>query len=775
MRSWKLLFIPLFLLTLPFKATGYCGAGIVFESASVLARIGWGISFVSPWASHIGKECHFFSQLCDRAAKRAFGQMFKTSSTEIPPSQTSWHEYHALLSQIPTMSDQEKKLLVFLENRWLAKSTGFFSFVIDWVCPCFGVHLQVHPETTSSYSRAPSTKLTETYKHRVEALKQALPHPHSFPLILTRPSNLRDYLPHYQEFSDEMVLVDSKVILDFSKVLTTQNRDEWIQTWERYQDRFSHSKNIICIQRVENDGIGGIRLLPLKKTTPAEIEAQHKFLLEWVSHFGLSTNRVELDRSPVSWNPASKPIPIKTASKEEFLSFLTSFENGYQSCHPQKQWMIRGTLRLLKGLLSHEKWDVVSHSPTRSALAGISFAKIQEQYNLLKDEKQSFFETTTTLEQIHAHISSLLEISKPFEPADFSSIYQHLLTTLPENLKSVTTYAVHASGMTSLTGIFKATEKMLKKPSRVLYGENAYYECMDNAKLISHAAMIDEATEEDWKEVDLILAQFSPSLKKVIIKPQGYRIEKVRETLRRTLQVRNNKPLTLALDCTLDYINSPRVGQLFKEFEHEIESGILNVVCYRSGLKFDLFGMDNYCGAPLFMTHNQDPKWDSFAALLTDPVLQTDSLSLNWFCLAYQNAAPELETYRKQIFDNTRALLNQVPARLLHDKTASYRIIPVEKEAEAAFIDIKIYGTLHQIRGSALVGGLLYMQCMEEGQPIFFRPSLGFYHPNFTMIFDKECTTIRLTLGLDPAQIPLLTKCFEKIDQLNEPVNPIPL
>ncbi|HEY5236511.1 MAG TPA: hypothetical protein VIJ14_10060, partial [Rhabdochlamydiaceae bacterium] len=87
---------------------------------------------------------------------------------------------------------------------------------------------------------------------------------------------------------------------------------------------------------------------------------------------------------------------------------------------------------------------------------------------------------------------------------------------------------------------------------------------------------------------------------------------------------------------------------------------------------------------------------------------------------------------------------------------------------DPAFIDIKIFGAFHEIRGAALVGGCLFMKCMEGGHPIFYRPSLGFYHPNFTMLFNKECTTIRLTLGLDPAQVDVLAKCFEMIDKLND-------
>jgi len=322
--------------------------------------------------------------------------------------------------------------------------------------------------------------------------------------------------------------------------------------------------------------------------------------------------------------------------------------------------------------------------------------------------------------------------------------------------------------MTSLTGIFKAVEKTLGTVPRVLYGENTYFECINAVERISKATSIDQATEEDLKQVDLILAQFNPVLRRIDFEITEYKVEKIAEVLHKVLNSRKEqKSLTLALDCTLDFIDSPRVTKLLDEFQKEIEMGILNIIGYRSGLKFDIFGMDNFCGAPFFMIHNRDPKWADFDLLLQDPSLQTDPLSVNWFCLAYKYASFQLELYRKQIFDNTRALLDKVPPRLLHDKRIDYRIIPVEKGADLAFLDIKIFGPFHEIRGGLLAGGCLYLKCMEGGHPIFYRPSLGLYHPNFSMIFCKEFTTIRLTLGLDPAQIDILARCFEIIDSLN--------
>ena len=795
------------------ERTFYYYASAALESVSLLAKFGWGLSYLSPQTAMIGKECLFLSQLCDSASQHLFAQIFKGSSSfgKVPFSHSSWHLNKMMLSQIPVSSKKDQQLLNFLEKRWLAKSTGFFSSMVNWICPCFGISFQVHPETTGCcYARSPSIKLSQTYINRVEECKQSLPHPQEFPLILTRPFDIQDYLPSCIEvFQDETIpkLIEkiaahnSPIIVDLTDVLTEEDREKWLTAWEDYREQFSQAcksrglslTDILCIQRHRQSSIGGIRLLPL---AAEEIDRQYLFLLDWISNFGLSANFIELDRSSSSPQrpiQESKSNEIQHASrslgredfhasqksknfdrhvltpfKEEFISFLRAF--NWTSDHPQKNLMMQGTLQVLKGLLdrlSEEKWNETILCPTRSSVVQLSFSRIQEQLQLLSKEEMSFFDMAGHIEQIHANLSSLLEIFVPFSSADFPSIFREVLTFIPEGLKSLTSYGIHSSGMTSVTGIFKAVERTLGKAPHVLYGENTYYECIKAAHLISEASSIEEASEEDWKEVDLILAQFNPVLKRVDYPVTEYKTERIADVVHKAITAREGKPLTLALDCTLDYIDSPKVGRLLTQFQEEIRQGSLNIVCYRSGLKFDLFGMDNYCGAPFYMIHAESSAWAAFDALLNDPVLQTDLLSVNWFCLAYQSAAPQLELYCKQVFDNTRSFLSKIPSRLLN-QNSSYRIIPVEEGADPSFIDIKISGPLHQIRGPMLVGGYLSIKCMEGGHPIFYRPSLGLYHPNFTMIFCEERTTIRLTLGLDPAQIDLLVDCFKMVDTLND-------
>ncbi|HEY5236446.1 MAG TPA: hypothetical protein VIJ14_09730, partial [Rhabdochlamydiaceae bacterium] len=405
--SLELSELPLFSISAPeekiqtvchkiFEGSCYFGAGTALKSASFLARLGWGICQISPWASTAGNECILLSQMCNSAAEHLFAQMLRGSPpstpffTRVPISQWSWHLNQTLLSQIPALSKEEQQLLHFLEQRWLAKSTGFFSSVINWVYPCFGVSIQVHPETTSCYSRDPSIKFSQTYKNRVEDWKESLPHPKDFPLILTRPFELQGYLPFCLEVPQDekiqttvertalkMQKTDTQVIVDLTHVFTdnAKDRKKWLQTWKAYCQQFSQAckerhlslNQILCIQRIQQEDIGGIRLLPLVASSTEDVNLQHQYLLHWISTFGLSANRIELDRWTFSSNipireHSAPPLLLEFQSKEEFIFYLDSFDQNWKSVHPQKTLMCKGTMQVLKGLfnnLSEEKWGEI--------------------------------------------------------------------------------------------------------------------------------------------------------------------------------------------------------------------------------------------------------------------------------------------------------------------------------------------------------------------------------------------------------------------------------
>lgn len=772
------------------KALFYSLASL-FKTASIFSRIGSAIC--PPFA----KECLLLSEHCDSLAKQALFQILKTPRSSQAPYQ-SWLLNKMLLSQIHADSSDEKELLQFLQKRWLAKSSGFHSWLIDWVFPCFNISFQVHPETGDYYARIPVSHLSETYKKRMLAWKERLPQPMDFPLILTRPYQLQDYLPacivvKKEERHEESVNrclaklqeTGGQVFIDLTAVLPGDREEptKWKESWKNFQTSFVQAwkglslnlNNLLFVQRMDQEGIGGIRLLPLDTSTAQERHLQEQFLLEWVSRFGLSVNRVELDHGLEQTSSFTGELslpPLSPSGKREFASYLSSIDENSFADHPQKRLMLKATIKLLQGLLNSiwkKDWQSVAASTTKSTLVQLSFSKIQKELALLQKEgeKLSFFDFASRIELIHADLTALLEIFSPFEQKDFAPIYERLLSNVPRSLKPFSSYALHSSGMTSLAGIFKAVEKTLGKSPRMLFGENTYYECINTALACANASPVQEATDEDYKEVDLLLAQFNPVLKRIDKEPTKYQLENVRDTLHRCFNTDRVKPLTVAIDCTIDFIQSPHIQKLLSEFESEIKKGELNIICFRSGLKYDLFGMDNYCGAPFFMIHNKDAKWNSFEPLVYDPLLQTDRLSANWFCLAYKHTGHELDLYRRQIFENTRALLSKLSGKLVQKENSSYFIVPIDKEAEAGFIDIKIAGPLHFERGCAFVTGSLFMKCLTAGHPIFCRSSLGFYHPNFTILEAEKYSTVRLTLGLDPSEVDLIADCFERIDALN--------
>ena len=765
----------------------YFEMGAAFENSSTLARMGEKLCQFFPQGSSLGKEFSLLSTFCNSAAKHAFLQLLREDVS--PSSQLSWQINQKLLSRVPVASSEDRQLLHFLEERWLAKTAGFSATAVDIIYPCFGIHVQVNPCTNHSYARFPITRLSKAYRDRMEAWKQQLPHPRYFPLILTRSADLQEYLPPHLEVSGQETMreiverlaskmreIPGEILLDLTALFPPELK-EWQSLWRAYRNSLVAGceeagldlTQLICVQRMQQEKIGGLRLLHLTGQSLELLEKHYQFLLEWISYLGLAANRIEIDRWPVARHPVveeKNALFQKLPSREECLAILNRFDGKGKFALPHEALMVQGTLEVLKGFfesLKEEVWRAIADNPTRSSVAALSLGKIQEQLKLLVRKELSFPELTSHLEQIHADLLALLEVFSPFTSDQFFTTYRDLLS-IPSHLKPLTSCGIHSSAMTSLSGIFHVAQKTLGTIPRVLYGENAYFECVAAAKKVTHASSMAEASEEDWKEADLLLSQFNPIMK--LEMHSGYRVEKISEILHQCLSPSREKPLLLALDCTLDFLDSPRVAKLLEEFSEEIQSGILSVIGYRSGIKFDLFGMDNYCGAPFFMIHNRDPKWRFLDDLLTDPILQVDRLSLNWFCLAYRYAAPQLELYRKQIFENTRALLKKVPKRLLDCEVGDYWVSPVQDEADLAFLDLKVRGPFHIVRGSTLVGGGLYIYCIEGGLPIFNRPSLGFYHPNFNMFFGEETTSLRLTLGLDPSQVDLFAKYLETLDAL---------
>lgn len=741
----------------------YLALGKTLHCVSMWARVG---SLILPGS--LGGECKLVGESCQLGARRISQHLFKKS--QMTPY-TSWEQNKNRLAQIETITSEDQQLLHFLQEHWLAKQSGFHSFTVNWICPCFSVPIQVHPAMTSGYARDPASQMSQAYLQRMQKGKLDLPQPRSFPLLLTRSCDIRSYLPPFvevlpEESIDDLLSRGKGQIFDVTERLAVWTPAAWSafrqQLFRACRRHHIDPAQCICMQRVQNEGLTGLRILPLVADSS---HAQN--LLTVLSESGLSAARVELEGMPGPNIPRSLslPMPLKP------LPFVYPAVCN----HPQKRLLIEASLHILNGFLdaiSEDLWTFLASSPVRLSIIEGAVAKIREEFEkIAREENFSFFHTASRMEEIHAHLSSLLTICRPFTLEDFSPIYLSCMKQIPDSLQPLFSCGIHSGGMASFAGIVKAMEKMVGHKPLVLYGENTYFECINTVERVTDAYSTQDAVDEQWEKVDLIVAQFNPALKRpALYQPDlntfHYRVEPVAEMIHRALSLRKQRPLTVALDCTFDFIDSQHIAQLLEEFQREIFSGVLNIVFHRSGLKFDLLGMDNYTGAPFAMAH-QGKQWADFDHLLKDPALQVDPLSLQWFCLAYKYAAPELDLYRKQIFDNTRAILDRVPIGL-YSPHARYRIVPMAREVNPGFIDFKISGLFHTLRAAAVGCGYLFSHCLDQGHPIFTRRSLGFYHPNFGILFGEKRSTIRLTIGIDPEQIDTFVQLFEQMNRLRD-------
>jgi hypothetical protein len=273
----------------------------------------------------------------------------------------------------------------------------------------------------------------------------------------------------------------------------------------------------------------------------------YQFLLGWVSLFGLAENQVEVNRHGDFFSDTGSSLGCSEFSeREEFLQFLKGFSWTPKGNH--EALMGDGYLAVLKGLFhasTDTRWEYLLRSSAKREIVQLCFSRIRKELERIElGEFPRFYELTASFEQIHENLSSLLEVISPFYPKDFSEIYQALLEPLPLDLAAKS--AVHASGMTSLAGILKAVETSIEARPRIIYGENIYFERLEAIEKVSQAVATSDATEEEWREADLLLVQFNPVWKRgEPRRPNLYREEKIADHVHFALQGRT-RPLSVA-------------------------------------------------------------------------------------------------------------------------------------------------------------------------------------------------------------------------------------
>jgi hypothetical protein len=636
-------------------------------------------------------------------------------------------------------------------------------------------------------------------KHFIEnpsskALQKQL-HP---PLIIDMTSALKAYI-HTAKSKDkkkqfEQVFEQEKRKLEVSIESSIHNLLQKHPDLKKIHQRrlldFIH-KNVMPICKVDffeedgskTEGLSGIKILPSfsNTVTTSSLETTYSHFMEFVEITGLYIGALNFRRHVLPLlNPGETveyAIPAthkgeiyfetKTSllQRNLFQSFAQRMKSDELKNRPDIRVLGESVVRLVSGLLSNEisdaSWTKLNENLTTRQLVQTSLFKIANLLATANLHCFDFQKFSQQIELIHCEIAELLELFSPFQQGDFQKIYATVLHDIvPEGLCLTTGLAKTA--MTTFAGINAAVAKTTTNPITAL-AHGSYYEF---SELLGYENSVENIIDDPKiSKVDLYVGQINPNVD-IEDECMHYEPRNIAQDIEKIFAKKpHTDHLTVAIDCTIDYIQSQDNKKLLERFKKEIQSGKLNFVFFKSGLKLDQFGMDSYYGAPLYIVNNGNARWAPFNNLTQQKVYETDNLSHQWFCLAHRYTPDLLDDYRRILFENSRTLLDQVPESLKPEAQGIIRVNTADTKMKASFIDIKVVNPHHKLTSYALVGWLsLFL--LRKNINLYYRSSFGFFHPNVNVIAahtSKTSTTIRINPGLDPQQNAAIIEVLQKL------------
>jgi hypothetical protein len=426
----------------------------------------------------------------------------------------------------------------------------------------------------------------------------------------------------------------------------------------------------------------------------------------------------------------------------------------------------KATLELTRGLLNEiddRSWELINNNPDTREIIQTSLYRAMIHLATAENKIEDFISFTRSIELIHYEISTLLFLFSPFKDGDFTKICQNRLRIVPKELLPYLRAGITKSAMNSFAFINMGLCKMLSGTPNTLCDPSSYFELTE---LISNR-------RSSQKEVlgqlpDLYVSEFNHNVA-LFSSHDEYAPTDVIGDVQRLINDRE-KPLTVAIDSTIDYVNSDKARRVLDHFSEEIANGKLNFIFFRSGQKYDILGMDNYYGSPFYMVNNGKPQWSSFNEVQEHEAFQTDELSNQWFCLLYKYAPQAMDEYRSRIFSNTRKILQNVPENLMPGQNPYIKICAIQDGVDAGFIDIKCYAELSMRRANE-IRAALFQKFIERGAAIHVRGGYGFFYTNVTIYSrgldeketDKSYKTIRINPGLNPTDADIVIEFIQEL------------
>ncbi|WP_068468078.1 hypothetical protein [Candidatus Protochlamydia phocaeensis] len=544
---------------------------------------------------------------------------------------------------------------------------------------------------------------------------------------------------------------------------------------------YKHTNGIARVQ--VNDQIGGIKILPIfsSELSLSNLRKTHGRLLEFIDHSGIFLGAVNMRRHIMKGFAIRKDVHYAVKGKDAFYyPTVSDFTNTalmkrlsekfssetFKTEKPHVAILGDATVKLVKGLLeniSEEQWNTINADPARQKIVQTTLFQLREQLATAELHMNDYIKFAQAIELAQCEIATLLEMTYPFKAGDFSDIYkQQLDSVVPPPLKPLLKATLGKTAVNTFAGINAALLQNHPHPT-TCYSKGLYYE---EAGLMGDNYRFEDMINNDKiTRIDLYAAQVNPNIE-VVPEHTHYECVDIAANVRKILDKKpDTKHLTVAVDCTIDYLHSPKIRELLTQFEKDIKDGRVNFVFFHSGQKFDMLGMDNYFGSPFYLVNNGDPHWQPFNDMVSKQVHKTDLLSEQWFCLSHKYAATLIDDYRRTIFNNAKDILKHVPDVLKPNGKKSQKIwiSTIDKEMEPSFIDIKINGSNNKELSKKLIARF-YEKCTDSGVKVFKKPSFGFYHPNLVYIpGSSDSMSIRINPSLNPEENKVIIEFLNEL------------
>ena len=326
-----------------------------------------------------------------------------------------------------------------------------------------------------------------------------------------------------------------------------------------------------------------------------------------------------------------------------------------------------------EGLVNKEHWDSMKNSGYAPVVDTLLY-RLTEHLSMARLHRNDFGQFSQYMELAQGEVAALLSIFHPFTYQDFqTSFKEQIKQNMPEELKDCALNAGLAHSAMNLLYSSIAEVKALKKAA----GDDAPFYMQKSEGLYYETGAL-EAKPGDNQALDFYAGQIFKNIQLHTLDAYSPELENIQNDLRKALEGNKGKPLTVAMDTTMDFQNSWAIKDLLKTFASEIKDGKMCFMVYRSGQKFDMLGSDAYYGSPFYVLNNGDAKWNTISQMTQQEKYLADSLSTQWFASISQFApSSSVDQYRKLIFDNSKQISDGVKQKLSKETTEG--VIPISQ------------------------------------------------------------------------------------------------